>query len=290
MILSFHMPLFFVASGYLCKKTDENFSCVIYRKIKTLLIPTIVFQFFNVVILFFLKLIDKQNYIDNFSFAGFWFLEALFIVFLFWCFLEYKVLNIVKSKNMRCLCLNAFAILGLFIGLFVSQTSEKENYSVIIISLIGFFYYVMGINLRNIKIIDYFASHQKLYRTILLIASSLCGMLLYVTCTMNEVILMYNNTYGNTIWFLANSIVGILMVFMLSYSIKRCKVIEYYGRNSLIILITHFPIYQCIRYLLYSFFKSDVIVIGLTFMLTILLEYIVTIIANKRFGFLFGRF
>lgn len=75
------VPLFFLCSGYLAYKPTYRFRQELFKKVKGLLVPF-------VLTFCFISMWRGENVIDLFcndiTKSGYWFLEALFIIFLLW--------------------------------------------------------------------------------------------------------------------------------------------------------------------------------------------------------------
>ncbi|MCH5327990.1 MAG: acyltransferase family protein [Coprobacter sp.] len=75
------VPLFFLCSGYLAYKQTIDFPKEIIKKTKGILMPF-------VIILILMSIIRKVNVVDIFikdiTKSGYWFLEALYLIFLLW--------------------------------------------------------------------------------------------------------------------------------------------------------------------------------------------------------------
>lgn len=105
-IYSFHMPLFFITSGilYRIKKSgEEKYSNLIQKKIKTLLIPYLIWNTIYQIFISILNSLGEKNiWITNlqriiyFNGSAMWFLPVMFIASLiFLVTIKNKYLNIV---------------------------------------------------------------------------------------------------------------------------------------------------------------------------------------------------
>ena len=102
-IYSFHMPLFFIISGFLLKlNKNKDTKSMILKKFKSLMVPYILFSIINIVGFYLIKDLSYEvfkgnifNTITLFGIGALWFLPALFIsetLFLF------EKNNISKNK------------------------------------------------------------------------------------------------------------------------------------------------------------------------------------------------
>lgn len=103
-------------------------------------------------------------------------------------------------------------------------------------------------------------------------------------------ILMYINDYGNKLCFLAIAILGIFASVDVSCSIKRQWFLEWAGKFSIIIFITHFYYYVSIEEFLQEyqiFFNS--LTIFFQFLLVTFSEFFIVWFVNKYLPFIIGN-
>ena len=164
-ICSFHVPLFFIISGFLLKlNKNKDIKSVILKKFKSLMVPYILFSIINILgyylinDLLYIGLRENIfNTITLFGVGALWFLPALFIsetLFLF------EKNNISKNKYKALFYITIVFIIAIFI--FVS----KGNYNsvigkltiVLVRSMVALFFINIGyylykvINKINFKI------------------------------------------------------------------------------------------------------------------------------------------
>ena len=86
-IISFHMPLFMIVSGYFARSIfQQNFINIVKKKTLQLFVPSVTTYFFVGVIMIFLRKQSLIGQIDNLllnCIYSFWFLKALFIFYVF---------------------------------------------------------------------------------------------------------------------------------------------------------------------------------------------------------------
>lgn len=85
-IISFHMPLFMIISGYFANSIfNQNFQTILYKKSRQLLLPSISTYFLVGIVLMALRNQNFFTHIDNLLFfctQSFWFLKALFVYYI----------------------------------------------------------------------------------------------------------------------------------------------------------------------------------------------------------------
>lgn len=235
-ICSFHMPLFFYISGLLYRR--KNVNKFIAGKAKALLVSVILFSGLNAVIQCVCGLINIQKLYDFLNFAGFWFvLTLLYIV------IVHLILDIYVYRN-RKKPIVLVAIVFLILGLYYSEMIHGKEIT-IATTLVGYFFFAMGVLNQRYNIKD-----TKIFG---LVAGIVFLVLGAAPAQFNIPVMMYSSTYGNVLLFVPAAVCGCIGMKLLSEVIGRCAVIEWFGKNSLIILFTHFPVHRCVMKVI-SFF------------------------------------
>lgn len=248
-IHSFHMPIFFIVSGYLYKKSDElKIGNQIRRKSFTLLIPYLTIAIFHLLVFLLINWDAGIDVIKSRAWAAFfantsnempytgviWFLSCLFAVDISFLLLKRFIKN-EKILFVVCLCISLFGTywpkifnFRLFWALDTAMTA------------LGFYYigYVMGKYSGKNKIVDSFLNMKGIVCVILLIAVM---PLVIKNGHVNMRLIRYNNEF----LFWVNAIIMSLIVWNFSkiftnYAQKNnllgfiSKRLQYVGRNSII--------------------------------------------------------
>lgn len=120
-IHAFHMPIFFIISGYFFNaQKSQNWKCNMIKKMKTILLPYFVFGIFHIllysVMLSYSNTYWKSLFWDNsqgIPIAGaLWFLTALFF-----CELIYSALQKISCESVKIFCICGITIFGFFVNL-----------------------------------------------------------------------------------------------------------------------------------------------------------------------------
>ena len=246
MIKSFWMPLFFFMSGYLykIKPTREYF----YSKTRTLIIPDIIVKVINVFTGIFCLSVLRLS--DNYlKLEGFWFLDALILISLFYYLFNCTLLNFkfIKNEHIQYYLFSVSVIL-LVLGLAFSHFAGKNTYSVIS-AFVGVFYYSLGHIFRLFENKKEIIKKRYIY---LIISILMLTALAFIAPYTGDISMAYNK-YSNEVVFVICSVIGCFAIFFLSKFIKKSKFLEYYGRNSLIILTLQFPLFKGANMLLCRF-------------------------------------
>lgn len=264
-ILSFHMPLFFYVSGLVYKEKSDN--AFFAGKLRTLLLPVILFSLLNVIIKCTCRMLHIDVLYDFLNFAGFWFVLTILYIQILYFVLEKA--NFQKANEWAKVII---ALIALLVGLYYSSIIQgKEN--TIATTLVGSFFFAGGV--LNQK---YTLRSHKIARIVLSIVCLSTGAIL---AQKNTPIMMYSSNYGNQGIFVLAAICGCLGLKHAAEIISECRVLEWFGKNSLMILFTHFPVHRCVMKIL-SYTRIDMVsksILGCVFVLMI--EIPIVILINK---------
>lgn len=246
LIYSFHMPVFFVLSGYLIN-TKKDFHQFCKSKSKSLLLPY--FLFCAVLFVFnYLKsyISGAQNeYIAQFKssalqtillthnsfFYTLWFLPCLFISLI----ITYFFIKYIKNRYI------AFSIITILsISIAILQSKHTFSLPFCIDNAIFASFWVYSGYILKIKNLD-FSKKCKFYPLIsimLLIAVNLLTNI-YIKSDVNSDSFRAIKFLNPAIFYLT-SILGCSFIFGLSNIISNSKLLQIYGKNSLYIYGFHF--------------------------------------------------
>lgn len=256
-IYSFHMPLFLFISGYLYKNKEIAVKDYVLKKFKSLIIPYLIYAAISLPFGLMLNIIDGkgfdmiQIFIDFLFLNGsvgwnspIWFLIVLFLV-------EIIYFAIEKSK----LNTPIFIIVAFVGGYLLSETGLKYPLGINIV-VWGLVFYFIGNVARENKFIEILSNTKiKLYASLLVSGSLnlIFGLLL------NNRISIYHNELDNYLYFYIAALSGILFMFLLFSVLPKSKILTFLGKNTLIILATHY-------FFLYGYNMIDKLFFGQTIM------------------------
>lgn len=266
LIFSFHMPLFFIISGYLFnfKKYENNFSQFFKGRFRRLILPyfTSVLLFFmyyliymspkpfietpSAAILFLLKndivsSLYGSGAINNFHITPvgpLWFLVALFCVEI----LFYFSLKLMKNSSVLQKYIFYFIISysGVIIGqkIFLPWSFD--------ISLVAIIFVFAGYELRKQNIIEKISAlPNNIYLLIILISC-----ILWYILSKHSFLCMSDRVYHNYFYIYIEVILASVVLFSLCYKIQNIqyfssinKMFSFLGSETLIILIMHFRVF-----------------------------------------------
>lgn len=284
---SFHMPIFFIISGYLLRyKEDNGKKYTIKSKCYSLLIPYLCFCTANIIIEFVLSKFNInilfygiERMITFYGISSLWFVSALFIGEIVFFILKKKIHN---KKIVFFIALILF-IFPLIIG--INHKVEGDIPKIIwamargceafLFIQIGYylFNYINNIKLSSIFII-----------TLLLIVS--------VPVYLNGFVNTFVCRYNNLALFFINCIGMSVLIILLFKNVNECQLLSWVGKNSLIIMATHQATISIIWAIMEKFnlnymgYLSGVLVTILIFIIEIPIVYVI----NNYCPFMLGKF
>lgn len=284
-ILSFHMPLFFFASGLLWK--EKNTKDLLAGRMATLLSPVVLYSLFNVFIWVFLLVIHMDHLYSAFAFAGFWFLLSLLWITIIDYFVHGIIVNL-DNERIQFIALLFVAAISLIFGIVYARRIVGKEVT-IATALVGYGFYIFG--RVSGKIIPRFKQINEAFagRILLGVLGVIIFGLLVFSCQINQPVFMYISDYGNGFAFVLNSMIGIIGSSFFAFAIKSNRLLEFYGKNSLVILITHFPVHHICVKITTLFLSSLWLSSLLGFICTCVIEAVLVIIINRRFPVLKGK-
>jgi acyltransferase len=328
-IFSFHMPLFFFISGFLFNfvKYTGSATNFVKERFRSLIIPYLAFAVLTCLFYFLLDEAyspgvtsikffeaDVLHRIYSIIYAlgpmisynpPLWFLTCLFVTELLFYWLAKRY---YWQPGKLMVWITAAGIIGYLYSVYVPfrlfWNADVALTAVVFYGAGNLFRKFIeteeelragsGLLKSNSRIIERLFRVEKLFAIIFVLVSLLYFMYLleFPTDKINMNVMKYGSFFS--FYLLAfSSIFALVYVFK---KIGSSKVLEYYGRNSLIVLALHFPMKDILTKLSNIFFEIDLDCFGCTtsfaFILTVLnLLGLVPIIyiVNKYFPFLAGK-
>lgn len=257
-IFWFHMPLFFVISGYLFKRRETN--DIAFYKItnRKYIIPYI--SYFLLVIIFIernlsLKSIIKFLYGGRMQQGVYWFIPCLVITIVVFNFLLNKC-----SKKINITIFFAASIIASLESLVFSITGKIINLPLNIdVCLLTLVYFSIGFYLKDI--INKIIYGDVKYKFIYLFSAILCSVFIILSLTnkFGYIIDLKYSKYSNIILNLLLPLIFGIILIKLSTIINKTfidNIFIFLGRNTLSIMFLHVPINS----LLLSYFNYGMIV------------------------------
>lgn len=248
-----HMPLFFILSGYVFKiKENESFKFFVQKKIKSLLLPYIIFCFLifichilQVIVLhsnydFFEKLFTFNGIINvllmttKSSFSNLWFLPCIFVAEI----ILFIALRYIENKKKCCLvCIILGGVSFIFNRIFnIMLPLSIET------ALVAVIYMYVGVLLRNRKVME---KSNNIFLFICIGIFIICSYI-YIYYLRAESPSFYNLEISYPVVFLISSITSSLAIMKLCMKMKNQTLIQYIGMNTLYIYGLHFIVQNII--------------------------------------------
>lgn len=284
-IWSFHIPVFFILSGFLYN--PERFSSIksfIIKKLKGLVVP---YFFFGGITYLYWLLVESRfrgsdlnaweqlfglfygtRYDHFLDFNGpLWFIPCLFTMSVFYFFIDRIRFGWIKWAITA----------GLFVfGVFSKDLCPWLPFGICAAS-IGLVFYASGNGLRGKGVLIQSTKNtvckHKLFFMFLIILLFTVQVLLTPYSKAN----LARLETGNPFVYLGMAFLGILIFWLISVCIGESSVLEWLGLNSLVIFTLHGPVYRALIYALSFITKTEVAAIRENVLICVLIT-IITII------------
>jgi Fucose 4-O-acetylase and related acetyltransferases len=285
-IYLFHMPLFFIISGYFYKEESINRPIqFIKKRLKSLYLPFIKYEFlFLILHNIFIKInfynskanIPQQYYtIHDFIvnsirilffdstellLSPFWFLTALFLTSILF-FLISIVITKVISNNKREPVRALLVIILFFVGNYLTKHSININFSLngketFNVSLVALLMYYIGFLYKK---------YEKFIK-MNIVCAGITIIVLYISSKFSLRIDMRVNMYPNLIMFVVNSVLGTYFMIYISKKIStlnyKLKLLKYIGLNTTAIMALHLTSFKIIGLLEIKIYKLPMYMLG----------------------------
>ena len=231
-LYSFHMPLFFLAAGWVYK--EKSILTDIKRRIQTIVVP---YFSFGLMVLLYWQVIERK-----FRDSDMGFIESLLGLFS-GC---YDNLDF----NVHLWFLPCFFVTVVLFNILVNLGGRKTAY--IVSALMSLIYVVLpmpelfwGFN-RVFKYIGFYAVGVFLAgrETRIVDRKIRTGMVAVALIVLNFFLSLHNITTG-IMWFVT-ALIGVAALILISQLINENKILQYFGRISLIVLCIHGPVYRIV--------------------------------------------
>jgi acyltransferase len=253
LIYSFHIPLFFLLSGYLVKETQHRKLFMFMKnKFMTRIVP---FFFFNILILpcifIFAKISNQSIYINKFQILLYllagnpavintptWFLACLLSVEVIH-YLLYPVLR--KSRIVLCVAMVLFYIMGWGLSYkedIINQYIIIPDYWCILQALVAYSFYLFGNLISTFPIF-----HEKVnpyLNVLLLILTAVCVLATFNLNNVHPTVLLSSVQYGSFLLFPLTALAGSIFIILVSRIMPSFRFMSFLGRNSLSLMGLNF--------------------------------------------------
>lgn len=233
-LYSFHMPLFFFTAGWVYKEKPVQID--IKRRIQTIVVP---YFSFGVLVLIYWQMLERRFRDSDMSFV-----ESFFGLLLG----SYDNLDF----NVHLWFLPCFFVLVVLFNILVIAGGKKAAY--VISALMSLIYVVAplpglpwGIN-RVFKYIGFYAIGVFLGRKVTtrkVVDKKIGTTIVAIVLLGLNFALVYNHMAAGFMWFVT-AFIGVAGVTLIAQLINENKLLQYFGRISLIVLCIHGPVYRIV--------------------------------------------
>ena len=288
-ILSFHMPAFFILSGCLAhEKITGNFGTVIKKKIKRLLIPQITLAILSLLYNFFIgKLILHTATAEELN---------IFYCFFRWWFLLVMAQVVIVWEVLIRICRNhLIEAEGVLLGICIIYTfivpQGVSGPLYIAVTPVAFGYYLAGNMIHKAgTILKDRQMGEKITGNGGIVLLLVSGVLITVLSLYNKPVLMYENSYGNVLISLVTAFLGYYVLSDIAKLMHENVFLQWCGINSIIIYVVHFSIVQGTRGVLVRVLPLPMEILGwIVFVVAGLIVLAVGKICERHFMFAFGK-
>lgn len=281
--LPFYMPCFFMISGF-CSNFNKETKSIFISCTRSIFLPSIVFSFF----IYGNYLFDSNkmlSLLNNILYYGgeFWFLSSLFLAKIIYCFL-YKVFHKIGGNTLLF-----FISIALFISCYIILILiPGPYYWYIDHTFLLLPYFCVGQLLRT-KQYEFNKKSDFFYMALL----PLCIFLSYKGIIKSEyfyfvpgiTLKLINTNISNLLPLLLLSFSGSFFLLRLSKIISHNTILEYIGRNSLIIYCVHCAILSRILKILSPIYRTgNEITVATTVIASILLTLFISFVIVRIFN------
>lgn len=247
-LFSFHVPVFFIVSGMLLQLNNkkESIKSFVIRKCKSYLWPYITFSIIAIITRVIFKVVFKETDVVSFlvktsvktiigeGFLTLWFIPTLLFAEVLFCLMQRinKRVKVVVDIVVLLLCSTVSILLKKEV--FNIPKTIEEIIAIICRVLIAYIFIVIGYLISKLDVNSIIIA---LLGLVIIVAN-------YFLCRTNGNVDIKEAVMGNNVllfWYFSLS-TSLAIIFVSKIIIKECIPLEYLGKNSLIIMATHFPI------------------------------------------------
>lgn len=242
LIYSFHMPLFFILSGYLAKNDKLNLR---YR-FATRILPCIFFNLLSLLLEVSRDVLNNQINLKHYLFDFFSIIRGYpafnFVTWFLICLFTVETIDAILRKYLKnrreifyaCLALYLIGWLVLKrIEFFTEASGLTVNFWYIHEALIAYFFYQLGTIAHHRSLLE--KPHSAAFK---LSALAIAGFITLFTFNINPIrfVAMAHSSHGEPLLFTLTAISGSIFVILFSQVIPAHKNIIFIGQNTLILL------------------------------------------------------
>ena len=235
-IYSFHMPMYFILSGFIAHPRKTAFDSYVKRKSQELLLPYAIF--------IAMALPIYHLYSDRAHSATFWQLisrvvflngrvayndPVWFLLVMFQVLILFDALRVIYYS----LAQKAFAALAFFLlgwGIYIFSVPLPFGIEKTVVSM-GF--YILGSILNDVS--HFFSGVRKWFAVALMFVIWVLSGVIF-----NESVSLYSFDLGHYWLFIISGLSGSMVWFGICYLLRKIRLFQLWGRNAILVVGTHY--------------------------------------------------
>lgn len=242
-VMSFHVPVFFILSGYVMR-ANGSFSEFLVKRLKYLIAPWLLFVIIGAVLKLASGEIEAASLVSTFLYGNLatpaaWFIPVLFVAQILCFFIAKAALRL--SVLLQIAFLAAAALVFYITGYFVYTSGVNLPFG-LQRAVYGAFFVLLGMVFSALFPIarwgDGAASKADAFKLVCVGLVSL-ALVWRITVGYGFYFDLANMTFPNYWLYALTGVLGFVFVAAVSLAIKSCALLECYGHNSLFICLTH---------------------------------------------------
>lgn len=229
---SFFMPTFFLISGY-CSNFNINFKEFFINNFRGIIIPYFALGLINRIEVGLFSQ-DFTRFYDYFDlkfwllFKDLWFLSVLFICKM--------IVFAIKKAEINRFFISSVLLFLCILGIWLGAINDPTNYFCYKHCLVSLFFVYLGTEVKRIGLLE---KTCLLYGAIAFIIIQIIGYLIKQPFPMFTWWIGIQHKYIPV--FIILALLGTCFILWISKKIKKNMVLEYFGKNSLIVYCLHMP-------------------------------------------------
>jgi acyltransferase len=302
-IYAFHMPLFFILSGYILANKKNNFRFCLASRI----VPYIFFNLLALLIEIPKDILSNKlgqnlshyahgllSFIRGYPTFNFmtWFLVCLFTVEI----IDFVLRQHIKTNRGLFIAATYLYLAGNLvianIDFFTSSTGILKNYWYVHESLVMYIFYQLGSICKHSNFLE-----KETSSTLQILTLIFTGLFFFSTLDLNSAVNTAVSVHGNVLLFPLTAIAGSLFLISIAKLTPPCSLILFFGQNTLVLLglnglFYHFVNEPCTRQL--SVFLPDsqlavFVICGLATLASLAISFPCVLVLNKFLPQLVGK-
>ena len=296
-IYSFHIPIFFVISGILLSIKEEwknkDIKSIIIKKFKQIMYPYITFSCLVLIYSIVmnpekvLEIVQKTIFLEGYN--TLWFLPCLFIAECLFLILQKNKVSNIRSIIIIFLCTFLFTWMY---NTFMTDSNIVLNIIFRVINIVNrifialIFIFCGYLGYKKIK------QFEVKYNNKILSCSIVFFILNIFLCQFNGLVDLHYSMLNNQLLYYICAIIGSWsLILIVKNLLLKCKILEFFGKNSLIIMATHLPlpvviIAEKVVSVDVLNIKNNIVALGLELLVVLIIETLLIFIINKFARFL----